>query len=223
MEKYTTSKTKLSNGKTFSLYSYRFTEDERDGFKKALAKFPEEKVERFILGLEKICVWAKAYLRNRNTTFQRTEKKRMLRQFEKTNRELLQLVDRKVQIQEDKNILEIGVVSDEIALERDRLYWLMLNAANQLQEICKIIKEEYSQPGRPSADAATGELVKVIAHVYQNLFEKPTAYTSGPFSAVLRIVFSACGVKITSKDDEGKPDYSSAEPLRHIKAALKAL
>jgi hypothetical protein len=147
----------------------------------------------------------------------------MLRQFEKTNRELLQLVDRKVRTQEHKSILEIGVVSDKIALERDRLYWLMLNAATKLQEICKIIKVEYSQPGRPGTAAATGELVKVIAHGYQSYFERPTAYPSGPFFAVIRVMFSACGVKITSKDDEGNPDYSSAAPLRHIKTALKAL
>lgn len=205
-------------GKTrFTLYSMRFTQEEREALQGVLVKFPDEKVSAFISDLEKLCLWELSYLKDRNVTFDRTEKKRMLRHFEKTQKELLQLVDRKVKAQENKSILEIGVVSDEMVLEHDRLYWLMLTAAMKLKEIVTVIQNESSSPGRPATDSATGDFVKIVAHGFKNFFEKPTAYGSSkdeiedkPFFAVVQIALEACG--LPSKD-----------PSRHIKAALKSL
>jgi hypothetical protein len=216
MEKYTVQTIKLPSGKTFSTYSFRFTEEERNDLKKALVKFPKERIELFINGLENFCRWGRNFVTQRNITFERAEKKRMLRHFEKTSEELFAFIDQGLTAEEKKSIFDIGVACDVEVCERERLRWLMLSAGTQLKEICKIIKEDHSQPGRPSADAATGELVKVIAHGFQNHFQKPTGYRpsknpeSGPFFAVVQIALKACELPF---------EY----PERHIRAALKSL
>ena len=208
MEKYTVSKRTI-NGKTFSTYSYRFTEEERKRLKKTLEKYQEDKVELFINGIELACKWERYFRSQRDVTFQRAEKKRMLRRFEKTSEELFAFIDGKLTAEEKKSVFDIGAVCDVEVCERERLHWLMISAASQLQEVCRIIKEDHSEPGRPSAEKATGELVKLIAHAFQTHFEKPT-YQSGPFFSMIQIVFESCQLLFQ-------------DPSRHIKAALKTL
>jgi len=193
-----------------NLFSWRFTRDEREAFEAVLEKYPAEKVSLFIADMEKLCLWSRLYDKERNVTFQRTEKQRMLRRFEKTREELLALVDRKVIAQESKGILEIGIVSDETVFLEDRLYWLMNATAMQLKEIVSIINNDPGEPGRPKAEDATGGLVFAIADRFKFHLEQPTAYRQGIFFAVIELALEACGLPIK-------------DPMRHVKAALDRL
>lgn len=224
MERYETQKVEV-NGKQVVFYSWRFTGDERESLKAALAKFSDEKVNLFINGLEMICLHARQYLKERNVTFQRAERKRMLGRFKKAEEELYTLIDKHrdskqdVCLKEKKNIFDNSIFSnDAMILEKQRLHYLLLAAATQLKEIITIIKDESGEPGRPSADVATGELVKIIAHGFQNHFEKPTGHLTSPkanvkpspFFPVVQITLEACGLPYEN-------------PLRHIRVALKTL
>ena len=80
------------------LVSWRFTKEERGQLAAALAKFPDERVEAFIYELETLCECLKIYLKERDVTFQRAEKKRMVRRFEKTREELLREPDQGIAI-----------------------------------------------------------------------------------------------------------------------------
>jgi hypothetical protein len=172
-----------------------------------------------------ICLLAKNFLNERNVTFQRAERKRMLGRFKKAEEDLYILIDKHqdskkdVCLKEKRNIFDNSIFSeDAMILEKERLHYLLLAAAMQLKEIITIIKDESGEPGRPSADVATGQLVKIIAHGFQNYFgEKPTGHisrpdlrTPSPFFPVIQVVLDACGL-------------SSIDPSRHIRAALKTL
>jgi hypothetical protein len=224
MERYETQKIEV-NGKQVVFYSWRFTEDERESLKAALRKFPDEKVNLFINSLEMLCILARQYLKKRNVTFQRAERKRMLGRFKKAEEDLYTLIDKHqnskqdICLKEKRNIFDNSIFSeDAMILEKERLHYLLLAAAMQLKEIITIIKDESGEPGRPSADVATGQLVKIIAHGFQNYFgEKPTGHisrpdlrTPSPFFPVIQVVLDACGL-------------SSIDPSRHIRAALKTL
>jgi hypothetical protein len=211
------------------LYAWTFTKDEREQLEAALSKFPEEEVQAFTWELETFCICTKIYLRERDVTFHRAEKSRMLRRFEKTREELLRLVDHKIKTQENKDVLEIALLnryvpsmSSEMSRalaafteEQERLYYLMLSTATSLQEIMGIIKDRPRAPGRPSVEDATGDLVTLIARSFAHHFEKPTGYqsrkqTGVPFFSVVQLALKACGLP-------------SEDPSRHIKAALKSL
>ena len=221
MERYEIQRIEV-NGKQVVSYSRRFTEDERADLKSALIGFPKEKVDLFINGLEVICVCARHYLSERNVTFHRTERKRMLGRFEKAEAELYKLIDKHRDSKQDvplrgkKNLFDYSIFSDDaMILEKEKLHYLVLAAATQLKEIMSIIKDESGTPGRPAHDAASGELVKIIAHAFQNHFdERPTGHLSkssaSPFYDVVQIALEACGLP---------SDY----PDRHIRAALKTL
>jgi hypothetical protein len=215
------------------LISWRFTREEREALQAVLVKFPEEKVEAFLYELETLCFCEKVYLQERDVTFTRTQKKRMLRRFEKAREELLRLVDHKVKAQENKSVLEIGLLSGaipsssskmakavaSIVEEESRLYWLMNTAAMQLKEIMSIIAIDEGDPGRPKGEDATGGLVSAMAFSFQYHLEKPSAYgysksldtlERNPFFAVVQLTLEACGLPFE-------------DPSRHIKAALKRL
>jgi hypothetical protein len=226
MERYETQKIEV-NGKQVVFYSWRFTEDERESLKAALRKFPDEKVNLFINSLEMLCILARQYLKKRNVTFQRAERKRMLGRFKKAEEDLYTLIDKHqnskqdICLKEKKNIFDDCIFSDStMILEKQRLHYLILAVATQLKEIQEILKSESAKPGRPSADVATGELVKIIAHGFQNHFaERPTGHLTSlksnpskpsPFFPVVQIALEACGLQIE-------------DPSRHIRAALKTL
>jgi hypothetical protein len=224
MERYETQKIEV-NGKKVSFYSWRFTSLELDHLKLVLAKFPIENVTQFVNDLEDICRCAKQYLYERNITFQRSEKKRMLGRFEKTEKELNRLLDAQtkdakfnIPLKEKRDIFDCNIVMpdyEEVG-ETERLYHLILGASLQLKCIIEIIKKELTRkPGRPSVDVATGELVKIIASCYKNYFEKPKKNESksidnNPFFPIVQIALNACGLPLEFPD-------------RHIRAALKTL
>ncbi|MFO7553817.1 MAG: hypothetical protein R6W88_01310 [Desulfobacterales bacterium] len=188
-------------------------------------------MELFVDELEMICIFAREYLNERNITFQRAERKRALGRFEKAEAELYNLIDKRrdpklnVPLKEKGNLLDFSIYQDStVILERQRLHYLVLAAASQLKEIIALLKEETRNPGRPSADAATGDLVKIIAHGFNNFFERPTSHihkdqdrhgvVSGvnpsPFYPLVQIALEACGLPYE-------------DPSRHIRAALKTL
>jgi len=223
MEKFKTHEVKVDE-KNVIFYSWRFTKDERDSLKTALSKFPEEKVEKFIDDLEMVCLCAMNYLNERNITFQRSERKRALGRFEKAEAELYNLIDKRrdpklnVLLKEKTSLMDFSIYQDDtVILEKQRLHYLMLTAATQLKEIIAIIKEEHSGiPGRPSADTATGKLVKIIACVFNNFFEKPTGHKLAgkperqPFFSIVQIALEACNLPYK-------------DPSRHIKEAINNL
>lgn len=221
MERYETQRIKV-NGKNVIFFSWRFNEDEIDALKHALIGYPKETVDLFINGLEVTCIHARQYLKERNVTFQRAEKKRMLGRFRKAEDELYKLIDKhrdpknNVPLVAKKNLFDQGIFSDDaVIMEKERLHYLVLAAASQLKEIISLIQDEHGAPGRPANDAATGELVKIIAHAYQGHFERPTGNVSKSpqkpsFYGVVQAALEACGM-------------ASEDPSRHIRAALKTL
>ena len=221
MEKFKTQEIEV-HGKNVLFYSWKFTKEERERLNGALSKFPDEKVNQFIDDLEKICIAAKQFFNQRNVSFQRTERKRMFGRFEKAEKELYNLIDKRrdpkedVSLVEKKSIFDYAFLSDSMILERQRLHYLMLAAASQLKEIMNMMKDESGGPGRPSVDAATGDLVEIIAHGFKNFFEKPTGTKLAskperqPFFSIIQIVLEAC-------------DMPCSDPSRHIKKAIKNL
>ena len=155
MERYETQKIEV-NGKQVVFYSWRFTEDERESLKAALRKFPDEKVNLFINSLEMLCILARQYLKKRNVTFQRAERKRMLGRFKKAEEDLYTLIDKHqnskqdICLKEKRNIFDNSIFSeDAMILEKERLHYLLLAAAMQLKEIITIIKTNpANQAGR---------------------------------------------------------------------------
>ena len=219
MEKYETQRI-MVNGKQVIFYSWRFTTEETKDLNKALTNFSKDKVAEFINGLEEVCLLARQFMKERNVIFQRAERKRMLGRFEKAEQELYTLIDRhkddkqNVSLKTKKNLFDDSIFScDAMILEKERLHYLMLAAASQLKEINDILKNESANKvGRPSADVATGDLVKVIAYAFSSYFSKPTAHLSinNPFLNVVKIALEAC-------------DLPFDDPSRHIRAAIKML
>jgi hypothetical protein len=216
--KKVTGKTKDS----LPVYVWAFTQQEGDELEAVLSKFQPDKVEIFLSELESMCGAARLFLQERDITFTRKEKERMVRRFTKAKEDLFQLVDRKIKTRESKSVLEFGIDSGEITnpglrglhrrriFEYQRLHWLMYTAAIKLDEILRIIKAEASNPGRPKAEDAVGDFVTLIARCFDQHLKRPTAYNDGPFCSVVRIALQAVGLP-------------SEYPSRHIKVALRNL
>ena len=217
MEKFKASEFE-GKGVKYTFTSWRFTQGEKSDLEQSLAKFPPDKVAQFIDDLEMICLHAKSYLLERDVTFQRAERKRMLNRLKKATEELEMVLDKKIPIAPKNNIFDESIYSDSTeVLEKESLRWLMISASMQMKKISEIIQDTHNTPGRPSTNTATGDLVKVLAVGFKNYFETPTGYQtspqnpgSGPFFSIVQIVLAAL-------------DLPCHDPSRHIRAALEAL
>ena len=209
----------------------QFTKEELERLREILKKFPKESVETFINELEVFCVLEKIYRKRRGAvTENRADRRRILRHIEKARADLLLLVDQKLQAQEDKSLLDVGIMSGLISTtssemaraaaalieEEQRRYYVMLNTATALKEIAFFIESDRNQAGRPKAEDADGDLVTLIARSFQYHLKRPTVYSGsgkrggGTFLAVVELTLKKCG--IASKDNSW-----------HIRQALKNL
>ena len=210
MEKF-----KAHKGGKATLTSLRFTPEEQQGLKAALGEFPEDTVELFINGLEVHCIYALRYMKDRSDfALKRKERERVLRRFEKTQKELGRLLDKKTSFQEKADIFDGEIHSPETVFEKESLHWLMVSVSMQLKVITEKIQDGRNKAGRPVTVA--GDLVEKILIGFEGHFGRPSGYsnpnipTSGPFFAVVQIALEACGLP-------------AEDPSRHIKKALKTL
>ena len=85
-------------------------------------------------------------------------------------------------------------------------------AKRSLQKIVSHLEQQKAnfpaKKGRPNADE--NRLVFAVGKLFQKHIGEPTAYESGPFCRVIRVVLDACGLK-------------SADPSRPVASALAAL
>ena len=96
MKKVETHRQTIDDRRSFSLFVWRLTDDEKESLRSELVKYESEVVEQFIDEIEIYCDTAMLLFKNPDRTFMRRELQRALRRFEKAMEELELISDRKL-------------------------------------------------------------------------------------------------------------------------------
>lgn len=203
-------------------YYYRFTIEEKEQLHDILNKYSRDRIERFIGALEFCCTTYKEIIleRKKQDSFLSSESKydaflekalkkldevfeylkfvsvpKPVTDLESFFRTSAQFGKQETQNEFEKQYEEIS----QKCREAHKALWEVEKSVKQYRESLKL------KEGRPKADSDA--FVKLLARVYSEHFEPPTAYMDGPFVNIVSI----------SLDGLGLP---SQDPRRRIKAAI---
>lgn len=203
----------------FTIISYedRFTTEEKIAFHKALNKYEQPLVTKFINWLEFHCQDMTRFLDRPTGSNHVSDLNQAIRTLQHSAEYLSNMRMGKIYFSPGyKDLNELNHLRYSPPEDKDNSPLLdLINKSNtafqavmDLIEFLKKEKEALKQnKGRSKADSS--KFVYRIAEEYSRIFEKPSFYEDGPFFSVVRIALEAVGLP-------------SVDPSRTVRSALKS-
>jgi hypothetical protein len=206
MKEFITHKHKKKN---ISVYSYRFTDEEKEVLQWELKKYDSPKAQHFISELEELCSEMIILIKHTDRKAVKKRKDKMIGHFEKALDDLkfIESLKGMREYWEDMKSIFAEDYSRVTSVMNFETWKTIMFAINNLEEIIALLKKDEIPTGNrvdPFGFATT------IAEMFALHLEKPTTYRDGPFSQVVRIALNAIGIEIE-------------DPARHVALAIENL